>query len=234
MGGSILQRAFGMRTMTRRDLQKQAQGLNTAHNCVSHFEALEDKRGYNIGKQFPAHLYKRGVMKKLLDHWVSPGPSTYTLDGKSYNFDAGTAGREWAAYLRVSSPDAVVLRVYPKDRYAGAGQVLCQLISSLIYNLVTLVPGEFDKVDSLGKGNFEALARGGAEGIAAGLRILESLPQLEVQGGNFLCVVDGMNLAEDETTAADVKKLAAVLGRILARHKGHLLYTMPTRREKRG
>ncbi|KAI8947608.1 hypothetical protein F4801DRAFT_497870 [Xylaria longipes] len=230
---SILKRALGMRTMTRRDLQKLTKRLDAVYNCVAYFEALEDKRGYDNGKQFPAELYKRGIQKKLLDHWMSTGPSTYTLDGNGYNFEAGMAGCEWAAYLRVRSPDAVVLRVYPKDRTAKAEHILCQLISSLIYNFATLVPGEFDKVDSLSKWNFEALAQGGAQGISAGLRILESLPELEVRSDHFLCVMDALNLAEDESTATDVKKLAAVLGRILARHNGHLLFTMAKRRKRK-
>ncbi|KAI0450228.1 hypothetical protein F5B21DRAFT_442746 [Xylaria acuta] len=233
MAGSILKRAFGMKTMTRRDLQKLAKGLDVAYSCVAHFEAFEDKRGYDNGKQFSAEFYKRGIQKTLLDHWMSSGPSTYTLDGNGCNFNAGIAGCEWAAYLRVRSPDAVVLRVYPKDRTAKAEHILCQLISSLIYNFATLVPGEFDRVDSLSKWNFEALAQGGAQGIGAGLRILESLPELEVRGDNFLCVVDALNLAENENTAVDVKKLAAVLGRILARHNGHLLYTMAKRRKRK-
>ncbi|KAH8161310.1 hypothetical protein CIB48_g6937 [Xylaria polymorpha] len=222
-----------MKKMTRRELQKSAKGLDAVYNCVAHFEALEDKRGYDNGKQFPAHLYNRGIQKRLLDHWMSTGPSTYTLDGDGYNFDAGIAGCEWAAYLRVRSPDAVVLRVYPKDRTAGAQNILCQLISSLIYNLAVLVPAEFDKVESLSKWNFGALAQGGAQGVGAGLRILESLPELELRSGDFLCVVDALNLAEDESTAADVRKLAAVLGRISARHSGHLLYTMAKRRKRK-
>ncbi|KAI1758484.1 hypothetical protein F4782DRAFT_536985 [Xylaria castorea] len=234
MAGSILKRAFGTKTMTRRDLQKLAKEPDAVYNCVTHFEALEDKRGYDSGRQFPAELYKRGIQKRLLDYWMSPGPSTHTLDGNGSNFEAGMAGCEWAAYLRVRNPNAVVLRVYPKDRTAKAENILCQLISSLIYNFATLVPGEFDKVDGLSKGNFEALAQGGAQGIDAGLRILESLPELEVRSNNILCVVDGLTLAEDESTAADVKRLAAVLGRILALHNGHLLYTMAKRRKRNG
>ncbi|KAI1743022.1 hypothetical protein F4680DRAFT_390580 [Xylaria scruposa] len=228
MAGSILKRAFGAKTMTRRDLQKLANELDI-HSCVSHFQALEEKRGYDIGKQFPDVLYKRGIQKRLQDYWSSPGPSTHTLDGDGYNFDAGMAGCEWAAYVRVRNPNAVVLSVYPKDRTAKAEHILYQLTSSLVYNFATLVPAEFDKADGLSRRNFETLAQGGAQGIEAGLRILESLPELGV--GRFLCIVDALNLAENDSTRADVRKLTAVLERILARHNGHLLYTVAKRRK---
>ncbi|KAI0545155.1 hypothetical protein F4679DRAFT_588778 [Xylaria curta] len=223
MTGSILKRAFGAKTMTRRDLRKLTNELDT-YSCVSHFQALEDKRGYDIGKQFPDVLYKNGTQGMLLDYWSSPGPSTHTLDGHGYNFDAGMAGCEWAAYVRVRNPNAVVLSVYPKHRTAKAKHILYQLISSLVYNLAALVPAEFEKGDGLSKRNFEALAQGGSRGIDAGLRILESLPELRV--GSFLCIVDALNLAESDSTVADVERLMAVLGWIMARHNGHLLYTV--------
>ncbi|RWA13148.1 hypothetical protein EKO27_g1960 [Xylaria grammica] len=210
--------------MTREDLLKLAKRLDITFNCVVHFEALEEKRGYDNGKQFPAELYKGGIQKRLLDNWFSKEPNIYTL-GDGYNFNAGLAGCEWAAFLRVRNPDAVVLRVYPKDRTAGAEHILCQLLSSLIYNFATLVPGDFDRVPDLWKRNFEVLAQGGAQGISAGLRILEALPPLELRGRKILCIVDALDLAEAGNTSDEVKKLTAVLRRILARNSGHLLYT---------
>ncbi|KAI3328774.1 hypothetical protein F4824DRAFT_391230 [Ustulina deusta] len=226
---SAIKQAFGRNMMTKEDLLKLAKRLDVAFNCVVHFEALEEKRGYDIGKEFPADLYKRGIQQLLLDHWLSNGPNIYTLSADGYNFSAGLAGCEWAAFVRVRNPDAVVLRVYPKDRTAKADHILCQLLSSLIYNLATLVPGKFDKVPDLGKRNFELLAQGGPQGIGAGLRILEALPPLELRGERMLCVVDALNLAEAESTADDAKKLTAVLGRILARNNGQLLFTMAKR-----
>ncbi|TGJ77565.1 hypothetical protein E0Z10_g10704 [Xylaria hypoxylon] len=224
MVSSIVKRAFSKNMITREDLLKLAKRLDIAFNCVVHFEALEEKRGYDNGKQFPAELYKGGIQKRLLDNWLSSGFNIYTLsDG--YNFNAGLAGCEWAAFLRVRNPDAVVLRVYPKDRTAKAEHILCQLSSSLIYNFATLVPGKFDKVPDLCKQGFEVLAQGGAQGISSGLRILEALPPFELHGKRILCVVDALNLADTDSIAGDVKRLAAVLGRILARNNGHLLYT---------
>ncbi|KAJ2991875.1 hypothetical protein NUW58_g2360 [Xylaria curta] len=227
---TILGRAFGIRMMTKEDLTKLIKGLDSTYNCVSHFEALEEKRGYDNSKQFPATLYKGGVQKILLDHWLNSEPTVYTLGADGYNFDAGLAGCEWAAFLRVRSPDAVVLRVYPKDRTAKADHILCQLLSSLLFNFATLIPDEFDKVPDLCKRNFEAFAQGGAQGIDAGLRILEALPPLELRGRSILCVVDALNLAEADGTADRAKQLAAILARILARNNGHLLYTMAKRR----
>ncbi|TRX91663.1 hypothetical protein FHL15_007445 [Xylaria flabelliformis] len=232
MAGSILKRAFGTRTMTRKDLQKLVTELDAIYKCVPYFLAFEDKRGYNIGKQFPEHLYKGGVYKELQDYWYSPRPGIHTLD--RYNVFAGMAGCEWAAYQRARHPKAIVMRVYPDDRTAKEEHILFQLISSLICSFSTLVPVEFDKVDGLSKRNFEALAQGGAQGIEAGLEILESLPEFEVGGRQFLCIVDALNLAENKDTVADVKKLKAVLEQILARHNAHLLYTVakPRKREE--
>ncbi|KAF2971546.1 hypothetical protein GQX73_g1983 [Xylaria multiplex] len=227
MAPSVLKRAFIRKIMTKEGLLKLAKRLDAAFSCVAHFEALEEKRGYDNGKQFPAELYKGGIQKRLLDNWLSNEPNIYTLsDG--YNFNAGLAGCEWAAFLRVRNPDAIVLRVYPKDRTAKAEHILCQLLSSLIYNFATLVPEKFDKVPDLCKQNFELLA---TQGISAGLRILEALPPLELYGMRILCIVDALNLAEADSTADDVKKLTAVLTRILVRNNGHLLYTTAKHRK---
>ncbi|KAI0201668.1 hypothetical protein F4808DRAFT_459792 [Astrocystis sublimbata] len=153
-----------------------------------------------------------------------------TLDGESYNFDAGMAGCEWAAYLRVRHSEAIVLRVYPRNRTAKGEDILCQIISSLIYNLATLVPDTFSKVDGLAKSHFETLKQGGTRGISAGIEIIESLPELKIPSDKILWVVDAMNLAEGENTSAGVKNLKVGLQRLLARRKGHLLYTIAKKR----
>ncbi|KAI1353913.1 hypothetical protein F5Y01DRAFT_312506 [Xylaria sp. FL0043] len=225
---SSIKQAFGRNLMTKEDLSKLTEKLNSTFNCVSHFEALEEKRGYDNGKQFPADLYKGGVQKLLLDHWLSDEhePNVYTLDDKCFNFNAGMAGCEWAAYLRVRNRDAVVLRVYPKDRTAKPEHILCQLLSSLIYNFIPLVLEKFDKVPDLCKRNFELLAQGGRQGIDAGLKILEAFPPLQLQGRRMLCVVDALNLTEAESTVGNVNQLTVVLGRILVRNNGRLLLTI--------
>ncbi|KAI1112283.1 hypothetical protein F5Y14DRAFT_463745 [Nemania sp. NC0429] len=219
---------FGHRAMTKKALYKLVERLDETYNCVDHFEALTEKRGYDNSKQFPANLYKRGIQKELLDHW-SESPSVHTLTSNSDQFDAGIAGCEWAAFLRVRNPEAVVLRVRPTSRTASAGDILRQLISSLIYNLATLVPEEFEKAD-LSKDNFELLAQGGAGGVGAGLKILAALPPLEVRRGGILIIVDGLNLAEDARTADEVRRFKSVLESLSAQNYGHLLYTMGQRR----
>ncbi|KAI1309196.1 hypothetical protein F5Y03DRAFT_74494 [Xylaria venustula] len=229
---SAIKQALGRTMMTKEDLLKYSERLDLAFNCVAHFEALEEKRGYDNGKQFPLELYKRGIQKLLLDHWLSNGPNIYTFGAEFYDFDARIAGCEWAAFLRVRDPSAVVLRVYPKDRTAKAEHILCQLLSSLICNFITLIPDKFDKVPDLHKRNFEFLAQGGPQGIDAGLRILEALPPLELHGGRILCVVDALNLAEAENNFDDVKQLTMILGRILARDDGRLLLTMAKQTQK--
>ncbi|GAP86731.1 hypothetical protein SAMD00023353_2101580 [Rosellinia necatrix] len=223
---SKLKHVFSPKMMTNHSLSNLAKGLNSVYNCVDRFEALEDKRGYDNGKQFPAELYKRGVQKQLLDHWLSSEPRIYTVDGDGYNFDARRAGCEWAAFLRVRDPGATVLRVYPKSRTVDPEHTLCQLLSSLIYNFISLLPREFDKVPDLCRRNFELLAQGGAPGIDAGLRILEALPPLELHGGRILCIVHGLNPAGSDGAADNIRQVTAVLGRILARNDGHLLYTV--------
>ncbi|KAI3324181.1 hypothetical protein HD806DRAFT_543577 [Xylariaceae sp. AK1471] len=223
---SILKQALGKVVMTREDLCKLSKGLEATYIFVDHFEALEEKRGYDNGKQFPHNLYKRGIQKQLLNHWLSPEPTVFVLDGNGFNFDAGEAGREWAAFLRVRNPDAIVLRVYPKDRTATADHILCQILSSLVYNLITLVPGEFERVPGLCKRNFQLPAQGGPQGIDAGLKILGGLPLLGLGGCRILCIVDSLDLAETENAVGDVRELTAVLGKVLAQNHGHLLYTV--------
>lgn len=212
--------------MTRKALCKLTERLDSAYNCVDHFEALEEKRGYDIGKQLPAQLFKRGIESQLLEHWMSSAPSIHKLTSDGYDIEAGLTGCEWAAYLRVRNPIAVILRVYPKNRTARAEHILCQLLSSLIINLATLVPVEFNKVPDLCKENFELLAQGGARGIDAGCRIVEALPRLKLREAGMLCIVDALNVAEARGAADDVKQLKAVLSRMSARNNGHLLYTM--------
>jgi hypothetical protein len=88
-------------------------------------KTLNEKRGYNNSKQFPHDLYKRGVQKQLLEHWLTTEPTVFVLGSSRYNFDAGHAGCEWGAFLRVRHPAAVILRVYPKVRAAMADNIVC-------------------------------------------------------------------------------------------------------------
>ncbi|KAI2621326.1 hypothetical protein GGS21DRAFT_541741 [Xylaria nigripes] len=218
------------RMLTKKELKKLTLRLDTAFNCVDHFESLEETRGYENGKQFPAELYQRGIQKRLLDNWLCSKPTIYTLSTKSHNIESpGSAGCEWAAYLRVRSPGAVVLRVYPKDRTVSPDMILCQIVSSLIFNFATLVPEEFDRVPDLCKQSFDALVQGGQLGIEAGLRILEALPPFVPCEKGLLCIVDALNLAQDGSTDHEAKRLAVILERIMARNKGHLLYTVAKR-----
>ncbi|KAI1824278.1 hypothetical protein F4861DRAFT_271107 [Xylaria intraflava] len=232
MASHIIKQVFSSKMMTKKDLIKLTKELDTAFNCVDHHEALEERRGYDSGKQFPADLYQHGVQKRLLHNWLSAKPNIYTLSDLNSNFDAGMAGREWAAFLRVRSPGATVLRVHPKQRVVAPERILCQILGSLIYNFATLVPAEFDRVPDLCRRNFEALAQGGPQGIAAGLRILEALPPFETRSEGILCIVDALNLAVGGGTTDGVRQLTAVLGRILSRNGGHLLFTVAERRRE--
>lgn len=226
MSLSMIKKALGPRTMTREDLYKLAKDLHSIYKCVNHFEALREKRGYDNGKEFPHDLCKRGVEKDLLDHWYSTSPATLVLGGDGRNYHARPAGCEWAAALRVRCPDAVVLRVYSKDRTTGPEDILFQILSSLIYNLSSLVPRQFEKMPDLCRRNFELLSQGGALGLKAGVKILDALPQLQLGEVGFLCVVDSLDLAEFEETADAVSELTTSLRSLLARNNGHLVYTV--------
>ncbi|KAI0104989.1 hypothetical protein GGR51DRAFT_200303 [Nemania sp. FL0031] len=221
---SIFKNTLTRSTMKRSDLFKLTKLIDSAFLPISYFEAFEDKRGYNIGKEFPLDLYKRGIQRTLDNHWTHP-PSIYTLDDHNFNFSARIAGCEWAALLRARDPNAIILRVWPRDRIAGAPHILCQLFSSLIRNFATLAPAEFDKDPDLSKRNFELLVQGGTQGIHAGLKILEALPPFDLGNKKLLIVVDGLNLAEVDSTADYVKQLRVVLGEKATRNRGHLLYT---------
>ncbi|KAI1267988.1 hypothetical protein F5Y18DRAFT_442390 [Xylariaceae sp. FL1019] len=211
--------------MTKSDLTKYAQKLSSLRICVDSEEALQEKSGYDNGKQFSQQLYKNGVQKNLMDQWRSQKTEVNVLDGQYRNFDSSYAGREWAAYLRVRSPDATVLRVYPKDKTASPEDILVQILISLVVNMIRLVPAEFElPLPTPRKELFESLAEGGSLGIDYGLDILEYLPPLESRG-NMLCVVDGLRLADAGENGKRVDEFKQVLEKVLGRNQADLLYT---------
>jgi len=243
--------------MTKAELSKLADGLvsltnnnnnNNNNNIpyIDHFEALEETIGYDAGRTIPLKVYKKGLQQIMLAQWLSHQHSVYVLTGSEYNIDAAQVGREWAAFLRVRNPDdGIVLRVYPKDKdsngstatatdtVATIGEyVILQLLVSLIYNLATLVPDEFERGEDLCKRNFEELARGGPNGIGAGLRILEAFPRLHRPGKRLLCIVDGLDLAENEGTLSILRQLVETLREIFLRNNGHLIYTVARRNRR--
>ncbi|KAI1131154.1 hypothetical protein F5Y10DRAFT_287907 [Nemania abortiva] len=222
---SIFKRPRSKSTIKRSELIRLTKPLDSAFLPISYFEAFEDKRGYDIDKRFPTDLRDGGIERLLQDHWNSIAPSIYTLNDYDLGFDASRAGCEWAACLRVRDPSAVILRVYPRDRYSGGAHILCQLLSSLICNFATLARDELDNVPDLSKANFEILAQGGAVGVSVGLRILEALPPFQFPW-KMLCVVDGLGLAKTDSTINEVAQLKAILERIITRNRGHLLYTV--------
>ncbi|KAI0147347.1 hypothetical protein GGR57DRAFT_515919 [Xylariaceae sp. FL1272] len=222
---SILKKTQHPKRMTKADLTKLAQKLSSLPTCVDSQEALREKSGYDSGKQFPDQLYKNGVQKTLLEQWLSEEPQVNVLDGRTRNFDSSYAGREWAAYLRVRNPDATVLRVYPKDRTASPEGVLGQILISLVVNLVKLAPSEFQLKLAPSKEDFGNLARGGSDGVAAGIAILDMLPPLELRNDMLLCIVDGLRLAQIGQNLEQVETFKLVLERVMKRNHCHLLYT---------
>ncbi|KAI8965376.1 hypothetical protein F5Y11DRAFT_312936 [Daldinia sp. FL1419] len=219
--------AFRSHTMSQDKLIRSAHGLDVALDCISHFESLQDKGGYDIGKEFPYELYKKGVQQMLLNIWMANAPSIQALDGLNRNYSAGYAGREFARSLRVRCPEnAIVLRVYVKNRNASPKAVLLHILGSLIWSLIALVPREFTSSDGLHHRKFETLMSRGHGSIEAGLEILESLPPLELGGRKLLCIVDGLDLAEERNTLERLQRLLAILGDVIWKNRAHLIYTL--------
>ena len=71
---------MGRNTTRKDDLIKSENTLDAAHNFVTPFEPLEERRGYDTGKQFRANVCKGGIQEALLDHWLSDKPDTYILE----------------------------------------------------------------------------------------------------------------------------------------------------------
>ncbi|KAI2633088.1 hypothetical protein GGS26DRAFT_555270 [Hypomontagnella submonticulosa] len=233
MPASTMKNLFRSKTVTREKLQDRAQGLNVALDCVSHGESLEGKGAYGYGnsKEFPEVLYKAGVERDLFRMFYSPTPQVKVLDEVSnmtmYKYSAAYAGREWAKYLRAARPDeALVVRVYAKNREAPPATVLMQLLGSLVWSFITLVPREFDAVEDLRRHNFEALMGGGPDRFDAGVRILSALPKFRLGKRRLFCIVDGLHLAEGKETSSHVATLVAVLRDVVAKNDGHILYTI--------
>ncbi|KAI1656456.1 hypothetical protein F4813DRAFT_135392 [Daldinia decipiens] len=219
--------AFRSQTMTKDKLLKSAHGLDVALDCVTHFESLQDRGGYDCRKQFPYELYKKGVQKKLIDIWMADAPSVRVLDGVGYNYSASYAGSEFAKSLRVRNREsAIVLRVHVKNPSETPKIVLLQILGSLIWSLITLVPDEFSTSEGLHKRKFETFVGRGPGSLDAGLGILQSLPILQLDGKTMLCVVDGLDLAEDESTLSELKQLVTILRDVMAKNRAHLLYTL--------
>ncbi|KAI0376457.1 hypothetical protein F5Y04DRAFT_210355 [Hypomontagnella monticulosa] len=222
---------FKSSTMTREQLLEKAEELFTALRCVSHEESLWGKGGYEYGREIPDEIYKHGLLSKLLRLSGQVTPQVKVLDGKGlgFNYNASYVGREFAKYLRARDPEeSLVLRVYVKNLSAQPppGTVLMQLLGSLVWSFVAIVPREFDASEDLRRRNFQTLMSGGPEGFEAGLRILLALPQLKLGKRKLLCVVDGLDLAESRDTMNEVRRLVAVLRDLVAKNGGNILYTL--------
>ncbi|KAI5866066.1 hypothetical protein GGS23DRAFT_617152 [Durotheca rogersii] len=197
--------------------------------------ALEDKGAYGYGKEFPRELYRNGLEQRLVEMWMADTPGAARVRvlsgivGPREGYSASCAGREFAKFLRARSPQrAVVVRVYAKNRSATPDALLLQFLGSLVWGLLALVPDAFEvsPADGLRRRHFEAFARGGADGFAAGLGILRALPRLDLEGKKMLCIVDGLDLAEDETTAENLRALMEALQHVIESNRANLLYTV--------
>ncbi|KAI0026251.1 hypothetical protein F4780DRAFT_16787 [Xylariomycetidae sp. FL0641] len=220
-----LKDVFKSKTMTRPELRKLASGLNSTLDCVDGFEALQEKGGYDTGRQFPQVLDKRGLQQRLLNRWLLNKPDVNALQGLYYDYPASYIGREFARYIRVRAPGSVVLRVYVKQQNTGPERCLLQLLASLIWNIISLLPPEFPRVEQLSRKNFDCLQAAGEGSLEAGLAILKSLTLLDLRNEKMLCVVDGLDLAESEDTLSMIHGFDAALRTMLASNGAHLLYT---------
>ncbi|KAI1481019.1 hypothetical protein F4774DRAFT_67075 [Daldinia eschscholtzii] len=222
--------AFRSQTISKDKLLNRAHGLGVALNCVTHFESLQDRGGYDYGKQFPYDLYKRGLQRRLIDIWMADAPGVHVLDGVGYNYSASYAGREFTKSFRVRNREiSIVLRVYVKNRSEPPKAVLLHVLGSLIWSLIALVPREFSTSEGLSSRNFETFMGRGSGSFDAGLGILQSLPHLELNGKRMLCIVDGLDLAEDKSTLSQLQQLLTALRDVMSKNNAHLLYTLSRR-----
>ncbi|KAI1472723.1 uncharacterized protein F4812DRAFT_464758 [Daldinia caldariorum] len=216
--------------MTKDKLLKRANGLDEVFNCVTHFESLQDRGGYDYAKQFTSELYKKGLQQRLIEIWMADAPSVHVLDGVGYNYSASYLGREFAKSFRVRNRDsAIVLRIYVKNRNEPPREVLLHILGSLIWSLVALVSREFSASEGLHTKEFKMFISRGTECFDSGLRILQSLPLLELDSKKMICIVDGIDLAEDRDTLSQLQQLLAVLCDVMSKNRAHLLYTLSRR-----
>ncbi|KAI6081667.1 hypothetical protein F4821DRAFT_264690 [Hypoxylon rubiginosum] len=219
---------------TRERLFKNAKGLNEKFDCINHHDALEQKGRdvYNI--DFPLDLYRNGVHKRLEDMVDATTPKVHVvmLDYARSGLDASYAGLEFAKRLRVLREDVTVLRVYarnPKEKPAES--ILLQLLASLIWNMINLVPDSFRPVRDLRKRNFEAFMTREPGCFEMGMRLLTALPRLDTKGRKLIFIVDGLEHAESEKTLDQVGDLVRTLRDIVASNCGQLLFTLNKKSE---
>ncbi|KAI1073719.1 hypothetical protein F5B20DRAFT_597280 [Whalleya microplaca] len=203
-----------------------AEGMDVALLCVDHWEGLQDRGGYDSGKQFPQDLYNNRLQQRLIERFLKDTPDVNVLNGIGHNYSASFAGREFAKFLRVRNPNDIVLRVYVKGSPREPWKILIQLIASLIYNMITLVPDEFEVCGDITSQNFVTFMRRREGSFDAGLKILKALPALDLKGRRILCIVDGLDYAETQDTVHAVSELVSALREVLAKNHGHLLYTL--------
>ncbi|KAI1769292.1 hypothetical protein GGR53DRAFT_527563 [Hypoxylon sp. FL1150] len=222
-------RLFFAAGLTRDQLYKNAKGLNATFNCINHYDALEQKGLYVYGVDFPLDLYKYGVQQRLEDMVNATTLKVHVLmlDYARTGLDASYAGLEFAKRLRVLRQDVTVLRVYvrsPKEKPAES--ILIQLLASLIWNMITLVPDSFRPVGNLARRSFKAFMNGGPDCFEMGVKLLTALPRLDTKGRKLIFIVDGIEHAESEKTLDQVGYFVRTLRNTVASNCGQLLFTL--------
>ncbi|KAI2628511.1 hypothetical protein GGR54DRAFT_346632 [Hypoxylon sp. NC1633] len=230
MSLSNLGRLINSKVTTKQDLLNIAAGLDVALDCIDNFIALRDK-GYSFGMQFRFDHYPIGATERgLVEMWRSSSTPNVSVLHDESNRLASRAGREFAYFLRDRYyKSAIVLRVYVTNKEERPRKILLRLLASLIWNLISLVPNEFDPSDDLRGWYFMKLMNHGSGSFDAGLRILEALPLLDLRGKRLLCIVDGLDLAEHEATVSRLEGLTAALNDVVGKNHGLLLYTVGKR-----
>lgn len=225
---STLACLFKPQTMTREELFKNATGLEEELDCISHYDALHQKGMYVNGYEYPLHLYKIGVQRRLQDMADATHPQVHVLvfDDVKHNCDASYAGQEFAKLLRVHSQGAIiVLRIYVKHPRTSPETIPVHLLGSVIWNMISLVPDEFKTSGGLHRRHFKAFKRRGPDCFERGVRVLSALPRLDLKGRKLFCIVDGLELAEDEKILDQVQDLVRALRDVMAWNHGQLVYT---------
>lgn len=147
------------------------------------------------------------------------------------------ASETMARFLRASNPGLGVIRVssyyhYPLDDLDSSLKkspelALLRIVSSLISNLVSLLPERFPAHPDLCEKRFLQLQFGSSE---AGIKILRALPKLHLKWSlvsrkKLLVIIDGISAAFNEYTETLCYSLLDALEQVASQNKASLIFT---------
>ncbi len=243
---SSLHRKFTLlrdRHVFKADILPYADHLQLTHDLPSRHSSLYNTLGYEHGRalsdlgDFPT--------TQVLRLWRPDEnyPNYIAVGGgpRSNGMTRSEASEVFARFLRARDPTARVLRVSPYQPHDDLGSdpkeraelALLRIVSSLVFNLASLLPGRFDTHRDLCQERFLELEFGCPE---AGIDILLALPRLESlkRTGNsdrskkLMIIVDAMGTAFNRHTETLCQSLVKALEHVADRNGAVLMFTNDT------